>query len=535
MKWEQVTTLKRGAGPPETGKRELVALTIACHPDPRRLGERALLPELAAGSPVPISRAEPSFAAPDAVWGRPLEDPFLSRGPFLLKPRRSGEIVLDPAASPTRLVVDGLPVETERLLSAEETGAGVVMELGERVVLLLHRLPEPKPSPAGTRLEDGMVGASGPMTELRALIGRVADLEVPVLLRGDSGTGKELAARALHRRSQRAEGPFVAVNLGALPPSLAAAELFGNVKGAFTGAVRSQAGYFRAAQGGTLFLDEVGETPPEVQAMLLRTLETGEVFPVGSQRAHRVDARLIAATDADLETRIQDGSFKEPLLHRLSAYEIWLPPLRQRRDDISRLFLHFAARELAAVGEEELLRHPGPGEPWLPAGLAARLLRYSWPGNVRQLHNVVRQLVIDSRGQEQLVVGPRVERLLAEADEGAQPEASGSRAGDEPPARRRPAEIGTPELETVLRAHRFEPAAAARALGISRPSIYYLIRQHPRLKTAQDLDAKEIRQALDACDGNIGAAAEQLEVSARALRRRLGISKSKEIDSKTLE
>ncbi len=523
MGWDQATTRRSGTDPGQPGERELTALTIACHPDLDRIGDRHLLPELDAGHEVRISRTEPSFAAPATVWGRPLEDPFLSRRPLVLRPSDGG-ILIDRAGSSTELRVGGDEASKVHL-SAEEVEAGVVLELAGRIVLVLHRLGEPIHEPPP---DDEMIGFSAPMAGVRGAIQRVADLEVAVLLRGESGTGKELAARALHRHGRRADGPFVAVNLGALPPSLAAAELFGSVKGAFTGAVAGQQGYFRQAQGGTLFLDEVGETPAEVQAMLLRTLETGEVYPLGSQRPHPVDLRLVAATDADLEARVRSGSFKEPLLHRLSAYEIWLPPLRRRRDDIGRLFVHFARQELAALGGERSVGEPRlqgsdpAASPWLPADLAARLVACRWPGNVRQLRNVVRQLVIDNRGRDQLVAGTRVERLLAEVAEKVPEEPSGvAEEPDVPAPRRRPAEIEPEELEAALRAHRFEPTTAARALGITRPSLYYLIRQHPTLKTAEDLDAETVRQALDACDGNVAAAARQLEVSARALRRRL--------------
>lgn len=498
-----------------------MALTLACHPDPRRIGERALLPELAAGHGVRISRVEPDFAPPGSAFGRPLEDPYLSRQPFTLKPHGDGGVVLDPVDCPVSVSVDGQPLKERRCFSAAEVRAGVVVELAGRMVFVVHLLPESDLATGGPSAEGDMVGSSAPMIQVRASIERVADLEVPVLLRGESGTGKELAARALHHRGRRAEGPFVAVNLGALPPSLAAAELFGSVKGAFTGAVGSQTGYFRAAQGGTLFLDEVGETPAEVQAMLLRTLETGEVFPLGSQKPQKVDVRLVAATDANLEERVRDGSFKEPLLHRLSAYEIWLPELRRRRDDIGRLFRRFAREELAVLGDERQIQNFDPAAlPWWSAELADRLLRYSWPGNVRQLRNVVRQLVIDSRGQDQLVAGPRVERLLMEGREPGPAEVADPKA-ETKTRRRRPAEIGDDELETALRAHRFEPAAAATALGITRPSLYYLIRQHPTLKTAEDLDAETIRRVLGECGGGVAAAAQRLEVSARALRRRL--------------
>ncbi|HEU4537176.1 MAG TPA: sigma 54-interacting transcriptional regulator, partial [Polyangiaceae bacterium] len=182
--------------------------------------------------------------------------------------------------------------------------------------------------------------------------------------------------------------------MGAVPKELAAAELFGAARGAYTGSTHDREGLFRSAQGGTLFLDEVGEAPPEVQVMLLRALETGEVHPVGAKAPVAVDVRLVAATDANLESQIRDGRFKEPLLHRLAGYEIRLPPLRERREDIGPLFYHFARGELEATGEARRLAPADPYEaPWLPAPIAARLVRHPWPGNVRQLRNWARQIV----------------------------------------------------------------------------------------------------------------------------------------------
>src|SRR5262249_34932398 len=155
------------------------------------------------------------------------------------------------------------------------------------------------------------------------------------------GTGKELVARAIHESGRRRGAVCLSVNMGAIPPSLATSELFGAVRGAYTGAVRDHLGYFQRAHGGTLFLDEIGETPPEVQVMLLRVLEPGEVQRVGSPQTQKVDVRLIAATDADLERALHEGRFRAPLLHRLSGYEIYIPPLRERRDDFGRLLFHF--------------------------------------------------------------------------------------------------------------------------------------------------------------------------------------------------
>ena len=211
----------------------------------------------------------------------------------------------------------------------------------------------------------------------------------------------------------RRERPFVAVNMGAIPPSLAAAELFGAEKGAFTGANRARRGFFRSADGGTLFLDEIGETPSEVQGMLLRVLETGEIQPVGSENPRKVNVRVLAATDARLEMEIAEGRFRAPLLHRLNGFEIRLPPLRERLDDLGRLLLHFLRQEMENLGENfSLVASGNPRGPWLPAPLVAQLAMGHWPGNVRQLLNITRQLVIGNRGAQQLRLTPEIAAQL---------------------------------------------------------------------------------------------------------------------------
>src|SRR6185312_10546599 len=216
------------------------------------------------------------------------------------------------------VVASGEPVHGERVFTEREIEDGVVLLLADRIALLLHRfqpLFEAVP-------RYGLVGESETLLETRRQIRQVADLDVPVLLRGETGTGKELVARAIHQASVRRDRPYLALNMSAIPSSLAASELFGAAKGAFTGADQKKRGYFSRASGGTLFLDEIGEVPPEVQPLLLRALESGEIQPVGAEEIQRVDVRTIAATDSDLEAEIASGRFRAPMLHRLSGYEI---------------------------------------------------------------------------------------------------------------------------------------------------------------------------------------------------------------------
>jgi len=514
-------------------RARLPALTILYHPDLSRVGECARLPELARGSEVLISRTEPDFAAPVQGLPLPLGNPYLSRTPWRLRrDPETGAIRLLSAESKTRIAADGVPIPEQRDFTAGEVRRGVVLELADRVVLLLHEVPE---IPGQAPCHADLIGESEGVLRLRNEIRRVADLDVPVLIRGETGTGKELVARAIHAASRRHGPPCLCVNMGAIPPSLAPAELFGAVRGAFTGSVQDQPGYFQRADGGTLFLDEIGETPAEVQAMLLRVLETGEVQRIGSPAAQKVDVRLLAATDSDLEKAIEDGRFRAPLLHRLAGYEIVIPPLRERRDDFGRLLVHFLRQELSTIGEERRLQPPeGATPPWLPASVVARLARHDWPGNVRQLRNAVRQIVIDSRRSETVRIGPQVERLLREADAAPIP-VPALVPGNLPttrfplPVRKRspaksyrvPSQVPVEEILAVLRNNAWEVKPAAEQLGISRPSLYVLIEKIPGLRKASDLSRAEILEERARCHGDLTATALRLEVSRSGLLLRM--------------
>jgi two-component system nitrogen regulation response regulator GlnG len=493
------------------------ALTILSHPLAHRVGERCVLDALAAGKEVALARNTPDFVKPGHALGMPLGDPFVSRKPIRLVARGAGRIqlIIDEGGT---AVTAGAPIDRPLEIGPDELLAGVPLALADRVVLLLHQV---EADVERTTDALGMVGESAGVRRVRAHVQRLADLQVPVLLRGETGTGKELVARALHDHGPRRGGPFVSVNLGAVPRELAAAELFGAQKGAYTGATRDREGFFRAAYGGTLFLDEVGEASPEVQAMLLRVLETGEMYPVGGQTRVATDVRLLAATDADLDAQIRDGRFKAPLLHRLAGYEILVPPLRERREDIGVLFHHFAREELSALGEAHRLSPEDPyAAPWLPASIMVRLLRFGWPGNIRQLRNVTRQLVIGSRGRPQVTLDPRLEAELGEEVTPAVNRASPAREAAGKP-RRRPSEIGEAELLAALRESAWDLKGASDLLGIPRSSIYDVIDRCPGIRTAGELGAAEIEQCFAACGGDLDAMVQRLQVSGRALKRRL--------------
>jgi two-component system nitrogen regulation response regulator GlnG len=249
---------------------------------------------------------------------------------------------------------------------------------------------EPPPSP-GTDTISGMIGKAPPMQEVFRAIGRLSRSSMTVLITGESGTGKELVARALHDKSPRADGPFIALNTTAIAADLLESELFGHERGAFTGAERRRIGRFEQAHTGTLFLDEIGDMSVDLQARLLRVLAEGEFFRVGGQEAIHVDVRIIAATNQDLTAAVAAGRFREDLYHRLNVMRIVTPPLREHREDIPVLLGHYLGRASAELGLEPKSLHPEALD---------RLCAFDWPGNVRQLINATRRLTVTAPGME---------------------------------------------------------------------------------------------------------------------------------------
>lgn len=305
--------------------------------------------------------------------------------------------------------------------------------------------------------DDFMFGDSEQAKALRRLIARVAPTDAPVLIRGESGSGKELIARSLHDQSQRKDAPFVAVNCGAIPEQLIQSELFGHEKGAFTGAHQRKIGRIESAAGGTLFLDEIGDLPLELQANLLRFLQEKQIERVGGQQTLDVDVRVLAATHVNLEEAIRDGRFREDLYYRLNVLEIRTTPLRQRTVDVVPMARYFAQIYLTEVG-----RRPRN----FSASAVQALLRHDWPGNARELANRVRRGMVLADGREieaedlGLAFSPRIDTTQLESLE---------------------AHIARAEREALSAALRCYPdnmVVAAQHLQISRPTLYRLLRKH---------------------------------------------------------
>jgi two-component system response regulator AtoC len=305
--------------------------------------------------------------------------------------------------------------------------------------------------------EGEIVGQAPALAAVLDLVRRVAPTPATVLLRGDSGTGKELVARMIHALSPRAECPFVRVNCAALATSVLESELFGHERGSFTGAVSRRSGRFELANEGTLFLDEVGDLAPEVQVKLLRVLQEREFERVGGNETVRVDVRVISATNRDLEGAMAAGAFRQDLFYRLNVFPIRIPPLRDRPGDIEQLAAHFLARFVAAFGRNVTA---------ISDGAVEKLCAYQWPGNVRELENVIERAVILARGSE---------ISADDLDFGARPVAAG-----EPPRELDQAlnELERSRLDAALAKHQGRKADVARELGINRSTLYYRLRKY---------------------------------------------------------
>jgi two-component system response regulator HydG len=300
----------------------------------------------------------------------------------------------------------------------------------------------------------GIVGKSQAMKDVVSVLERIAPSDVPILIEGESGTGKDLLARAAHAMSSRAAGPYVPLNMSAVPENLAEAELFGHEKGAFTGADQARPGFFAEAEGGTLFLDEIGLLPPALQPKLLRVLQDGEYMPVGSRKPRRANVRVVAATNEDLQKNVKAGKFREDLWFRLRVVPVRLPPLRERREDIPLLVEHFVRKHA--------LRLSRP--PLLPDGDAMKaLLDHAWPGNIRELEHAIERGLLLARGDAVTLADLPPELTPQPGDAGASGEGRYRRARDAWERK---------FFEDLLREAGGSVGKAAELAGIHRSTLY---------------------------------------------------------------
>jgi len=348
------------------------------------------------------------------------------------------------------------PVEAQRALVTAENALEHARVRRERDRLLEE-----------TRECYEMVGSSAPMQRVYDRIDKAARVKSTVLITGESGTGKERVARAIHHNSDQAGGPFVTVNCAALPPDLIESELFGHAKGAFTGAKEAHAGKFEQAGGGTLFLDEIGDMSLNAQSKVLRALEQEQVQRVGGTGPTPVDVRLIAATNQDLETAIEAGSFREDLYYRLDVISLEVPPLRARREDIPELAAHF----LEDLGEET-----GQGRPTLTPEAVQVLMRHDWPGNVRELRNAVEQLVVFGEGDE---IGPGIaQEALGKSPETAGRQTAAGTSTNDTDLETARSRFENAYIQQALREHEGNVQDTADALQIDRSTLWRKMKKY---------------------------------------------------------
>ncbi|HEX9745519.1 MAG TPA: sigma-54 dependent transcriptional regulator [bacterium] len=304
---------------------------------------------------------------------------------------RRTEIIMITGYPTVQTAVDAVKSGAEAYLSKPFTDEELMDAVNQSLEKLSRKKTEEVASPATSSREFGMIGESVPMKRIFEEISMASGTYATVLITGESGTGKELVARAIHYEGKRASSPFIPVNCGGIPESLLESELFGHVKGAFTGATESRAGFFQAADGGTIFLDEISETSLGMQVKLLRVLQDKEVLMVGANNPRTVDVRVVAATNKNLEELVKKGIFREDLYYRLNVIKIILPPLRERTGDIPLLARHFAKKYAGAYDKAELK---------FTDEVLATMEGYSWPGNVRELENIVQRIVVMSRNED---------------------------------------------------------------------------------------------------------------------------------------
>ncbi|MDG2045956.1 MAG: sigma 54-interacting transcriptional regulator [Halioglobus sp.] len=487
-------------------KSDLV-LTIIFHADTARIGHKAMVPLRSGDAPWVLGRYSPQFTGTCEQMPAGLDDVYVSRSAlqFHYQGKRLMICRFDTAS---RCRVGSAELHSSVELSRETLFEGIPLMLGHSIVLLLRLTKRGAARHQISAHCASLRGQSDCMETLRQQVARTARSDLDVLIRGETGTGKELIATAIHQSSERASGPMVRVNMAAIPSALAVSALFGSARGAFTGADRTTSGYFEQAEGGSLFLDEIGDVALDVQPLLLRVLEQREIQTVGGP-IRRVNVRVIAATDAALAGK--DCQLKGALRHRLGACEITLPALHEHPEDMGELLLHFLQCSAAEAKRTELLPHAQSPARDIAAWaiLFFRLVRYSWPGNVRELINFAQQIVLASENIP--VLNENLQLTLSSKTANAQ-SAEGSLS------RRKIHDIDDETFDQAMVSNGSEASRVALQLGVSRGAVYRRIKRSSRYRLATEISPGELQRELTRHGGDSRIVAKQLQVSVNSLR-----------------
>lgn len=472
-------------------------LTVVFHPDRERIGASLKLGALNASGVLHLDATMLGRNAPLLEDGSGLNEPHISRRAVTFRHHGRGLQILN--ASENSYTQLGPEKASSMSLSFKELERGVAIRFGHAVVCWLRLAPELASEIApesGEPVDDsfsGFAGVSPQASHVRRLISIAATSDLPVLLRGESGVGKEVAAAAIHAASKRSEKQLVVLNMAALPETLAEAELFGSVRGAFTGAEK-RTGFFAEANHGTLFLDEIGDLPMSVQPKLLRALQTGEVQVVGG-KPHKVEVRIIAASDADLDDR---EGFKNALLQRLAGITIDIPPLRERPEDLGIL--------LATSGHIrpllEISVSPRDVAAW--ASFIYEALHQEWPGNVREFLLSAQRFALSLRYDTKNGLTKRHFIIHRSEDNHSEPKV-----------------LTDAEIEAAHEQSEFEIAETARRLGLSRGALYRRVETIPGVRLSADCSDTEIEEALGAVGPNLSALSQTLRLSKASIASRL--------------
>jgi len=464
-------------------------LTVVFHPDLTRIGASMSLGTVDSSGVLRLATSVVGRNAPLLSDELPLNEPHISRRALTLRYHARGLLISD--ASGDSHCQLGPDKSASMAVAYDELKRGLSVRLGHGVVCWLRlALPQPDVSDASHTF----VGVSPEAAAVRRLIDIAVQCDLPVLIRGETGVGKEIVARAIHARSHRSQARLVAVNMAALPETLADAELFGAAKGAYTGA-ETRNGYFQVADGGTLFLDEIREAPLSLQPKLLRALQEGEIQVVGG-RTQQVDARIIAATDANLSG---ESLFKQPLLHRLAGITIDVPSLAVRREDMGVLLLALRSAAGSTARPTPLALELAVSTPTIAAAWAQftyQALNTDWPGNVRAFLLAAQRYALNLSDHERQY--------------GAVPQDSVERVS-----------VDDVVLKREHEAANFEVAETARRLGLSRQAVYRRLQHIPEVRLAGQLPDREFLVAIKRVGDDVDALSQHLKISRAAIAQRL--------------